>query len=242
MKKKSWVVLLVVLLITLACQESGSNAPEKDKSLNIPSPYPTYTAYPTYTPFPTDVPKIPTVTETISSSPEITKTITLTLVPSATMTQTVTSSPTSVFGKTYECGDLFTIKLVKNPLMKKSLSYNTASGKYFAIPLLIENKTESSIENGLNTVDFSLYALWEGKTITIEEANWDGSWGANYGWGKPFIFSDPIPPYTPIETYVVFDVPPQITNWNLVFKPVENIFFGDVLCELEISLPEPEAK
>jgi hypothetical protein len=230
--KKFLITLLVVILT--GCSQPANNSSNNSPDQKINSiPQPTYTSLPTYTVFPTKT-ALPTITST--STKELpTETPTQTLIP----TNTITPTKIPRIGTEIMCGDVFSVTIFYIPLLTKSQSYETATGKFMLLRLHIKNLSSKSWASGFHEDSFKLYGDYEDQKLTFS-LDTSTTFSTNYRW-EIKNYSDPVPPTVLIDTYAVFDVTPNAKNWVFEFRPIENS--GDSpVCEVQIPLSKVEMK
>ena len=153
----------------------------------------------------------PTKTPFFTSTPINTSTVTL----PPTLTFTPTSPPS--IGDTVECGEYFSVKVLKPIEFRKyspGYASETAVGSFLVIYFELINNT-SSTWNRLWSDDYQVTGTLNGKTFTF-----DANTGASLDWWLSGyvkqLFDDPVPPGLPFHSAIVFMLS-QANNWVLVF-------------------------
>lgn len=192
------------------------------------TPAPTYTALPTYTfPIPTERPTQTVQTEI--STPEKSQIVYVTVTPYLSPTGLV---PVAL-DQEIHCGEKMSVKLTYMiPKIQATLSEHFPIGRFLMVYLgmrSLTNDTIGPLKNESFTVAGSLYG--RNVTVLLDRNNSDY---ANSRWETPNLNSKI--GKNGLETFLIFDVHPEMTNFELVFTPLtEND--EQPLCEVRIPLP-----
>lgn len=192
------------------------------------TPAPTYTALPTYTfPVPTERPTQTVQTEI--STPEKSQIVYVTVTPYFSPTGLVPIA----LDQEIRCGEKMSVKLTYMiPKIQATLSEHFPIGRFLMVYLgmrSLTNDTIGPLKNESFTVAGSLYG--RNVTVLLDRSNSDY---ANSRWETPNLNSKI--GKNGLETFLIFDVHPEMTNFELVFTPLtEND--EQPLCEVRIPLP-----
>lgn len=237
--KSVFMILTIILTIGLAaCSAGGSEVDEEVENADFATQVAeavnaTLAAHapaegteedeatepPTPTSLPTET-ATPTITPTTAPSPTPEPTATPTLAPSV--------------GVPVECGDFFTVTVLESPQFTQWLG-EAPTGSFLMVKLELINNTGRTFED-LWEEDYQVEGTLDDRRLTFT-SSWDASWNAYYGSGTSHFFTDDVPPSLSWKTVVAFDVNPDATNWQLIFKP-GSWANRTSLCQVQISLQE----
>ncbi len=241
MRKFGFSLLMGIALLICGCNRSREIA----IVLDTPTSFPTYTPFPTYTALPTDLPlptytvpavptatPLPTAAETMIDS-EINPTgdqlVYMTVTPFASATPLVPVAMEQEFPCGKSLGITVTFMI---PKLQATLSEHFPIGRFLLMRVKLRSLTEAPIQP-LQDPSFEIHGSLFGRDITIllDRANSDY---ANSRWDTPKlerqITADGY------ETFLVFDVNPEMSNYELFVQPVtkENT---EAMCQLRLPLP-----
>lgn len=224
---KIWLTLFLISFLS-ACgpsQEEITNQIEDSVKSTISS-----------IPTSTDIVVVETkvVTEIVKETVVVTATHTPTPINTPTSTPTLGPSPTPTeqpgIGDTFSCGDIFTVKVLKEPSIRKSIQTQTAAGQYMFITFELINNTSSTYES-LRTDDYYLIGIINNNSVTFSDDYLASFWW-NFTFGRAEKdYNDDVAPGVPWRSTVAFDVNPEGQDWIFVFEPgLKNS------CKVEIPL------
>lgn len=140
-----------------------------------------------------------------------------------------------IIGKWYKCGNEFSIKILYQPIMTKSQSYQTAVGMFILFRVLISNDSEYTYK-GLKNESFTLSKDMKGmyKSFPLSGGH---SRNTSKAWELATL-QDELGRLTQKDTFLVFDVEGRSDdNWILTFAPIERKQ-EDSICKIKITLPD----
>jgi hypothetical protein len=180
----------------------------------------TSTNTPTFTP-------TATFTNTPTSSP--TPTITETLTPTHTLTPVKASGIDDIF----HCGDIFDIEVVGQPIISHYSSVTNTTGVVMAARLEITYKGKTTISS-LVASSYSVSGIVNGQTMNFALSN-NASYDFSYTYALQNPTTDQIVPNIPFNTYAVFGINPEGSNWIFNFQPQE-FLTSTPMCTVSIPL------
>jgi len=222
-----WAGILFVGIFRSASAQSSVN-------LSTLTPLPTYTPAPTYTALPTYTFPIPTESPTQivpTESPTAEK------LQIAYVTVTPYLSPTGLVPVALDqeilCGEKMSVKLTYMvPKIQATLSEHFPIGRFLMVYLGMRSLTNDTI-GPLKSESFTISGSLYGRSVTIMLDRGNSDY-ANSRWETPNLNSKI--GKNGLETFLIFDVHPEMTNFELVFTPLtEND--EEPLCEVRIPLP-----
>ncbi len=229
-------IALAAMLFLLRLSAAAAQAP----TLPTPTPQPTYTPRPTYTALPTFTLPVPTLTtaspeaetEVFQPLPAIGNPEGLPVYVTVTPYQLPTKPIPATLDEEIRCEKISLTLTFMKPKIQATLTDHFPLGRFLMVRVKLRSLTGESIKPLQNQSFTMLGSLW-GRDISapLDRAN---SNYANTRWEIPNL--DYSIGSNGIETFLIFDIHPEMTNFELLFKPLPADAAAP-LCEVRIPIP-----